>query len=105
VKRVGDGATPPREFADRILETLAARKVPLPEDEAQFRRRLEIYAEARHPREGNAMDFAAVEALLVSAGFRIRERIDHDRRRTIPVWGGDQPAAMATRIFVASFGN
>jgi SAM-dependent methyltransferase len=103
-KRSGNGAALAREFSGKILSALSARGLPLPEDEARFRRRLETYAEARHPAEDRAVDMEAVEACLVSAGFRICQRIDRDRGRTIsPGNGGEQLSVMFTRVFVASF--
>lgn len=96
----GELATP-AAFSAKILRGLSVRGVPLPEDEFRFRRRLETYAEAKHPRR--AMDFPSVEACFATAGFCIRERIDPDRQPTISTWNGEQPTTIFTRIFVASF--
>ena len=95
---------PPAHYATRILEALTARGIPLPEQESGFRKRLETYAEKQHAWSDAIIDVEHVEASLREAGFRITERIEHHRRRTVPDRDGGQPTPMPTHIFVAKPG-
>nr|UXE45465.1 hypothetical protein Hi04_10k_c4983_00010 [uncultured bacterium] len=105
VNRVRSGRSssqlPPEHYATRIIEALRAREIALPEAEADFRTRLETYAERQHVWSDAVVDLPHVETAFASAGFRILERIDHDRRRTIPDRDGGPPKPMMTHIFVA----
>jgi hypothetical protein len=92
---------PPEHYASRILNALAAQRVALPESEANFRRRLEAYAEAQHSWSDAVVGLDHVEVAFAEARFRIEKRIDHDRRRTIPDRDGGDAVAMPTHIFVA----
>jgi len=91
---------PPTHYAARILEALAARGIPLPEAESEFRKRLETYAEKQHVWSDAIIDLDHVESSLREAGFHIGERIEHQRRRTVPDRDGGQPTPMPTHIFV-----
>jgi hypothetical protein len=93
---------PPEHYATRTIEALRARGVALPEPEADFRKRLETYAERQHAWSDAVVDLPRVESAFASAGFRILKRIDHDRRRTIPDRDGGPPKPMMTHIFVAA---
>jgi hypothetical protein len=92
---------PPTHYATRILEALSARGIALPEAESGFRERLETYAEKQHAWSDAIIDLEHVEASLREAGFRIAERIEHHRRRTVPDRDGGEPTPMPTHIFVA----
>jgi hypothetical protein len=93
---------PPEHYATRMIEALRARGIALPEPEADFRRRLETYAERQHAWSDAVVDLPHLESAFASAGFRILDRIDHDRRRTIPDRDGGPPKPMMTHIFVAA---
>ena len=73
----------------------------LPESESSFRRRLESYAEKQHAWSDAVLGLSHVESVFEKAGFRILDRIDHDRRRTVPDRDGGPPTPMPTHIFLA----
>jgi SAM-dependent methyltransferase len=101
VRSANTSRLPPTHYATRILEALASRGVALPESEADFRRRLEQYAEEQHSWSDAIVGLEHVETSLAEAGLRIAERIDHFRRTTIPDRDGGQAIPMPTHIFVA----
>jgi hypothetical protein len=90
----------PADYATRILDALGARGIGLPEDAASFRRRLEAYAETRRSWWKSVLRREDVESALVSAGFRVRERIAHDRRNSASAEA--KAATLMTNIFIAS---
>ncbi|HYM18630.1 MAG TPA: class I SAM-dependent methyltransferase [Micropepsaceae bacterium] len=92
---------PPEHYATRMIEALSKRGIALPEPVAEFRKRLETYAERQHVWSDAVVDLPHVERAFAQAGFRILERIDHDRRRTIPDRDGGPPMPMLTNIFIA----
>jgi SAM-dependent methyltransferase len=92
---------PPKHYASSILDALANNGVTIPESEVAFRRRLEAYAEFQHDWSDAVIDRSHVEDALAAAGLEIVERIDHERRRTIPDRDGGQAAPMPTHIFVS----
>ena len=96
---------PPEHYATRLIEALSARGIALPEGEADFRKRLEAYAEQQHAWSDAIVELGHVERAFDDAGFRILRRIDHDRRRTIPDRDGGPPMPMMTHIFVVTPGH
>jgi len=92
---------PPTHYASRTLAALVGRNIPLPEAEGDFRKRLESYAEQQHVWSDAVLGLSHVEWALDAAGFRIIERIDHQRRRTVPDRDGGPPMPMPTHIFLA----
>jgi SAM-dependent methyltransferase len=92
---------PSQHYASRILGALSTQGIALPENETDFCRRLEAYAEVQHSWSDAVVDLPHVEAALAEAGFRIQRRIDHDRRRTVPDRDGGQAIPMPTHVFVA----
>jgi len=93
---------PPAHYAVRIMEGLAERGISLPERESEFRKRLESYADRQHTWSDAVVDLKHVESVLSAVGFRILERVDHDRRRTNPDRDGGGAKPMPTHIFVAT---
>jgi hypothetical protein len=85
-----------------MLAGLTARGIPLPEPRERFEARLSDYAEAQKPWSNAVITLEDVENALAEAGFRIRERMAHDRRRTIPARDGGEATKMTTHIFVAT---
>ena len=106
VNRVRSGKSrtplPPEHYATRMIEALSERGIALPEPVAEFRARLQTYAERQHVWSDAIVDLPHVEGAFAQAGFRILKRIDHDRRRTIPDRDGGPPMPMTTNIFLAS---
>jgi SAM-dependent methyltransferase len=92
---------PPAHFASQVVNALAGLGVALPENEGDFRRRLERYVDAQRRWSDVVIDRDHVEASLRAAGFAILRRIDHDRRQTAPARDGGNPVPMQTNIFVA----
>ena len=92
---------PPGLYADRILNALIARNVVLPESRADFLVRLEALANTKHAWFNAVAGLPDVEAAFAEAGLRVEQRIDHERRRTIPDRDGGEAISMPTYIFVA----
>ena len=104
-KRPEAQQAPASNYAAEMLAGLTARGIPLPEAREHFHARLSDYAEAQKPWSNAVVTLEHVEEALAQAGFHVRERIDHDRRRTIPARDGGAPAKMMTHIFVATPGS
>jgi SAM-dependent methyltransferase len=102
-KPPSDHTAEARRLVTRVLAALAARGVSLPEEEAQFRRRIEGEYAVRRARDDNRVPFETVEAHLTAAGFSIDERIDSRQTRTTIANDPAKTAAIDARIFIASY--
>lgn len=90
------------DYASRILDALSARGIVLPEEMTAFRKRLETYAGVRRSWWNAAFRREDVESALAAAGFRIRERIDHERQKTVVIADDGNTTTVTTSIFIAS---
>ena len=95
-------AGPKPHYASEIMAGLNARGIPFPEPRDEFCGRLSDYSEAQKPWSNAVITLDDVESALAEAGFHIRERIEHDRRRSIPARDGGAPIPMMTYIFIAT---
>lgn len=64
-----------QDYATHLIEHLRVKKIPLPESDAQFRDRVQIYFEERRARQNTYSDRMEVEALLRAAGFEIEQLV------------------------------
>ncbi len=102
-KRADDGSLKFGNFATEVEKGLAAHGIPLPEEGARFRRRLEAAAAAERARAHVTLTLEQIEESLAAAGFRIVERVDHFRRRTSLARDGGNSETIPTYFFTASY--
>jgi hypothetical protein len=95
-----DGETFARKRRD-IVGTLLAKGIPLPEDEAAFRSRIERHDNAHRARMRVKIEPAEIEANFAAAGLRVRERLEHAKRFSPAIEDGQSLRAI-THFFIAS---
>jgi SAM-dependent methyltransferase len=98
------GESPRYKKQTAMIEALAAKGIPLPEEEARFRARVQVRDDAERARARIPLTREHIEACLEDAGFRIEARKEHSRRRDTT--SGDSAGAEAVRtyVFLASAG-
>jgi SAM-dependent methyltransferase len=102
-ERKEDGSVRFGKFADEIEKGLAEREIPLPEPDADFRRRLEAAAAVEYKRSGVSLTLPQIEASLAGAGFQIDERIEHYRRRSTMARDDNDKIPVPNYVITASY--
>jgi SAM-dependent methyltransferase len=84
--RIGDSllAEYRESYPKYLIERLAAANITLPESPAEFKRRVQAYAEERRAREGAHSSCADVEQMLKAAGFSIEDITSIEANVSVP---------------------
>jgi hypothetical protein len=77
------------DYGSEMVDALLQQGIPLPEDEAAFRQRLQRVVDVRRTRASGSVVPEDLAACLTQAGFRMRPLPDQERTRAITLRNGE----------------
>jgi hypothetical protein len=93
---------PAGNYSAALVAALDGAGIRLPESVEAFRARIDGLGSARRNRSSAELGTKPLRSYLEEAGFAVRQRHEHARRRTIRARDGGAPANFVTEIVVAA---
>jgi hypothetical protein len=93
---------PAGNYSAALVAALEGAGIRLPESVEAFRARIDRLGSARRSRPSAELGAKPLRQYLEEAGFEVRQRQEHARRRTIRARDGGPPANFITEIVVAT---